>query len=151
MKPIIFPVLMALVSPSSAMGQTRPTDGVIIAETNSTMLVKMTSSVNSSTSKVGDLVTGTLIDPRNLRGDIVEGRVTRADHAIIAFSFDRLRHNGKVYPFQSQIISVTSSKGNEGRDDLDNRVRIEGVGVIAFGNVTAFNEGAEIRITAFKK
>jgi hypothetical protein len=48
-------------------------------------------------------------------------------------------------------MSITSSKGNEGRDDLDQRVRIEGVGIIAFGTKTALDEGAEVRVTAWKK
>jgi hypothetical protein len=48
-------------------------------------------------------------------------------------------------------VSVTSSKGNEGRDDLDQRIRIEGAGLIAFGIDSALDEGAEVRISAWKK
>ena len=56
-----------------------------------------------------------------------------------------------TWPVQSRIVSVTSSKGNEGRDDLDQRIRIEGVGIIAFGQTTALDEGAEVRMTLWRK
>jgi hypothetical protein len=115
------------------------------------MLVKMTTSISTTSSKPGDVVTGEVIDPRQLRGAVVEGTVDRADHAILSFSFNTVRVGGNAYPIQSKLVSITSSKGNEGRDDLDQRVRIEGVGIIAFGTKTALDEGAEVRVTAWKK
>ncbi|WHU04582.1 hypothetical protein [Sphingomonas sp. NIBR02145] len=123
----------------------------VVSPMNSSMLVKMNTSISSTASKPGDPITGMLIDPRELRGAVIEGKVVRADHAILDFAFDRIIVGGKVIPIQSRIVSLTSSKGNEGRDDLDNRVRIEGVGIIAFGTATAVDEGAEVRITAWKR
>lgn len=122
-----------------------------LADANSSMLVKMTSSMSAATSKVGDPVTGELIDPRELRGAKVEGNVDRADHDILSFSFHTIRIGDKSYPIQSKLVSVTSSRGNEGRDDLDQRIRIEGAGIIAYGVSTALDEGAEVRITAWRK
>lgn len=144
-------LLSALLLSSGALAQEGPAEGPVIAASNSTMLVKMTNSVSSTGSKPGDKVTGILIDPRNLRGATVEGKVIRADHAILNFSFDTLRHEGKTYQMQSRIVSVTSSHGNDGMDDLDQRLRIEGVGIITYGTKTAIDEGAEIRITAWQK
>jgi hypothetical protein len=147
-------ILAALLFPACASAQSNrpPQDPeAAISPANSSMLVKMTSSMSTATSKVGDPVTGVLIDPRPLRGARVEGKITRADNSILNFSFDTIHIDGKTFPIQSRIVSVTSSKGNEGRDDLDNRVRIEGVGSIAFGTASAIDEGAEIRITAWKK
>lgn len=146
-------LLGALLCTSSAFAQTRPAPAneVIVAESNSTMLVKMTTSISSVTSKPGDVVSGVLIDPRNVRGDRVEGRITRADHAILNFSFDTLYHGGRKYEMQSQIVSITSSHGNDGMDDLDQRLRIEGAGIITYGTQTEIHEGAEVRITAWKK
>jgi len=144
-------LLAALLLPCGALAQEGPAEGPVIADSNSTMLVKMTNSVSSTASKPGDKVTGILIDPRQLRGATVEGKVIRADHAILNFSFDTLYFNGKTYPMQSRLVSVTSSKGNDGMDDLDQRLRIEGVGIITYGTKTAIDEGAEIRITAWKK
>jgi hypothetical protein len=134
-----------------AVAQEGPAEKIIIASTNSSMLVKMTTSMSTTTSKVGDAVAGVLIDPRELRGARIEGKVDRADHDILSFSFNTIRINGQVFPIQSRLVSVTSSKGNEGRDDLDQRIRIEGVGIIAFGVNSALDEGAEVRITAWKK
>jgi hypothetical protein len=152
MKKIVL-VVAALLFPTCALAQESRLEGdaAVVAEANSSMLVKMTSSHSTTASKPGDVVEGVLIDPRHLRGDRVTGKVIRADHAILNFSFDTLYHDGKAYPIQSRLISVTSSKGNEGRDDLDNRIRIEGVGIIAFGTASAIEEGAEVRITAWKK
>ena len=150
MKPILI-ALLALVNPSHALAQEGSNERVTIAETNSSMLVKMTSGMSTTSSTVGDRVTGVVIDPVSLRGAEAEGTILRADHGILNFAFDTVRLGGKAYPLQSRILSITSSKGNEGRDDLDQRVRIEGVGIIAFGVSTALDEGAEVRFTAWKK
>jgi len=150
MKPIIL-ILGALLYPTCALAQEGPRGAITIPESNSSMLVKMTTSISTTSSKPGDVVTGEVIDPRQLRGAVVEGTVDRADHAILSFSFNTVRVGGKAYPIQSKLVSITSSKGNEGRDDLDQRVRIEGAGIIAFGTRTALDEGAEVRVTAWKK
>lgn len=146
-------LLGALLFATSAEAQTRRNaeTGPVLAESNSTMLVKMTSDMSSATSKVGDVITGVLIDPVYERGDRVEGHILRADHAILNFAFDTLYHGGKKYEMQSRVISITSSHGNDGMDDLDQRIRIEGAGVIAYGTRTEIHEGAEVRITAWKK
>jgi len=147
-------VLAAALCATGALAQEngREKEGAAaLADANSSMLVKMTSSMSAATSKVGDPVTGELIDPRELRGARVEGTVDRADHDILSFSFHTIWIGDKSYPIQSRLVSVTSSHGNEGRDDLDQRVRIEGAGIIAYGVSTALDEGAEVRITAWKK
>jgi hypothetical protein len=147
----IIPVLAALLCASSASGQYRATERFAPAEANSSFLVKMSSSMSTTSSKVGDVITGEVIDPVPARGGKVEGVVDRADHAILGFSFHTLRLDGKTWPVQSRIVSITSSAGNEGRDDMDQRVRIEGAGIIAFGTATALDEGAEVRLTVWKR
>jgi len=44
-----------------------------------------------------------------------------------------------------------SSKGNAGQDDLGQRIRIAGGGLIAYGITIAVDEGAEIRFVAWEK
>ena len=144
-------ILLTLLCASSAFAQPRPREPFALAERNSSFLVKMASSMSTISSKVGDVVSGEVIDPVSARGGRVEGTVERADHAILAFSFHSLQLDGKTYPVQSRIVSITSSAGNEGRDDMDQRVRIEGVGIIAYGTSTARDEGAEVRLTRWKK
>jgi hypothetical protein len=43
-----------------------------------------------------------------------------------------------------------SSKGNAGQDDLGQRFRMDGGGIIAYGTASAIDEGAEIRFTAWE-
>ena len=150
MKPSIL-ILMILICASSTLAQPRQREKFVPAEANSSFLVKMSSSISTTGSKVGDTISGEVIDPVNARAGKVEGRIERADHAILGFTFHTLRLNGQTWPVQSRIVSVTSSKGNEGRDDLDQRIRIEGVGIIAFGQTTALDEGAEVRMTLWRK
>ncbi len=151
MKKAMFVLAVAFCA-TSAVAQENAKDGAAaLANANSSMLVKMTSSMSAATSKVGDPVTGELIDPRELRGARVEGTVDRADHDILSFSFSTIRIGDKSYPIQSKLVSITSSRGNEGQDDLGQRIRIEGAGIIAYGISTALDEGAEVRITAWKR
>jgi hypothetical protein len=150
MRSIILLLICAFCA-SSAFAQPRVREKFVLAETNSSFLVKMNTSMSTTSSKVGDAITGQVIDPVSARGGKVEGIVDRADHAILGFSFHTLRLDGKTYPVQSRIVSLTSSAGNEGRDDLDNRVRIEGAGIIAYGTAVAVNEGAEVRLTIWRK
>jgi hypothetical protein len=144
-------ILLTLLCASSALAQPGARAPFALAETNSSFLVKMNSSMSTTSSKVGDVITGQVIDPVSARGGEVQGKVDRADHAILAFSFDTLRLDGKTYDVQSRIVSITSSAGNEGQDDKGQRVRIEGVGIIAYGTATALDEGAEVRLTVWKK
>ncbi|GAA4006000.1 hypothetical protein [Sphingomonas humi] len=146
-----FLLTLPLLCAAPAFAQEGPLANPEIAASNSSFLIKMNTSISTTNSKVGDRVSGEVIDPPQLRGAVAEGKVDRADHAILGFSFETLRVQGQDFPIQSRLVSITSSKGNEGRDDLDQRVRIEGVGIIAFGTRSALDEGAEVRITAWKR
>jgi hypothetical protein len=150
MKRIIL-VFIALLYPSCAFGLEARDAEAVVAASDSSFLVKMTSSISTTSSKPGDVITGEVIDPGELRGAMVEGGIERADRAILSFSFQTLRLGGKTFPIQSRLVSITSSKGNEGQDDLGQRVRIEGVGIIAYGVTTALDEGAEVRLSVWKK
>ena len=124
MKKTIF-LLAAALCATGAFAQDNAKEGAAaLSDANSSMLVKMTSSMSATTSKVGDPVTGELIDPRELRGAKVEGTVDRADHDILSFSFHTISIGDKRYPIQSRLVSITSSRGNEGQDDLGQRIRI---------------------------
>ena len=59
--------------------------------------------------------------------------------------------DGKIYPFKSRVTGVVSSRGNAGQDDLGQRIRLVGGGIIAYGTTTAINEGAEIYFIAWKE
>jgi hypothetical protein len=138
-----------VVSALVACGEEAPANAISLAGPNSNFLVKLTSGVSAKTSKVGDKITAVVIVPRDLRGGRVSGTVQRADHAIVRFAFDTVEFRGKTLRLDSELTSVVSSKGNAGQDDLQQRVRIDGGNVIAYGVTTAIDEGAEIRFTAW--
>ncbi|HEU4961557.1 MAG TPA: hypothetical protein VFT56_14270 [Sphingomonas sp.] len=149
MKTIIL-TLIALLYASCALALGGPGDASPVAASNSGVLVKMTSGMSSTASKPGDVLTGEIIDPVSLRGARLQGTVDRADHSILKFSFQTLSVDGKSYPVQSQLTSIVNSKGDEGKDDLDQRIRIDG-GIIAYGTATALDEGAEVHMSIWKK
>lgn len=147
MKTIILPIIATLCAvPASAQSGTSP-----IAATNSDALLKMTSGMSTTSSKPGDPVTGEFIDPVSLRGATIKGRIDRADHSILQFSIQSVTVDGKTYPVQSKLVSIVNSKGVEGKDDLDQRIRIDGGGIIAYGTASSLDEGAEVNMSIWKK
>jgi hypothetical protein len=143
--------LGALLYASCAFAQAGPGDRPPLADSNSGLLAKMTSSMTATASKPGDVVTAEVIDPVPLRGAHMEGNIERADHSVLQFSFHTMRLGGRSYPIESRLQAIASSKGNEGQDDLNQRVRIDGGSIIAYGVTTALEEGAELRLSVWKK
>ncbi|MDI1251090.1 MAG: hypothetical protein PSV13_19670 [Lacunisphaera sp.] len=142
--------LIVLFCAAVLRGETAPPAPIVITGPSSNFLIKMTSSVSTTASKPGDPVTGVIIVPVELRGGRVEGTVLRADNAILRFAFHTVKFNGRTLKIQSEVTSVVSSKGNAGQDDLGQRVRMDGGGIIAYGTASAIDEGAEIRFTAWE-
>lgn len=126
-------------------------DDIAIAGRNSNFLVKLTTSMSAESSNPGDVITGIVINPRPLRGGTVEGTIERADRSFLNFKFHSVEFDGKTYPFDSDLTAVVSSKGIAGQDDLGQRIRLAGGGVIAYGTTTAINEGAEIHFVAWEE
>jgi hypothetical protein len=124
--------------------------GIDLSGPNSNFLVKLTSSMGAEASEPGDPVTGVVIAPVPLRGGRVEGTIDRADRSFLDFSFHTVHFEGKSLPIESEVTSVVSSKGNLGRDDLGQRIRVAGGEVIAYGNTTAIDEGAEVRFVGWE-
>jgi hypothetical protein len=123
--------------------------GLDFSGANGNFLVKLTSTVSAEASEPGDAVTGVVIAPVPLRGGTVTGTIERADRSFLAFSFHTVHFAGASYPIESEVTSVVSSRGNLGRDDLDQRIRVQGGEIVAYGTTTAINEGAEIRFVAW--
>jgi len=142
--------LVTLFCAAALWGETAAPAKIPLTGVNAGFLVKLTSSMNAATSKVGDPVTGVVILPVVMRGGRVEGTVDRADHAILHFSFHVLKFKGDTWHMESQLSGIVSSKGNAGQDDLGQRVRMDGGGVIAYGTTTAIDEGAEIRFVGWE-
>lgn len=148
MKTLILLCVLSLGLLGRAVGATPAP--IVLTGRNSSFLVKMTSTMSAATSKPGDRITAVIINPVPLRGGRVEGVVDRADHAILHFRFTALQFAGQTVTFDSELVGVVSSKGNAGQDDLGQRVRLDGGGIIAYGRTTAIEEGAEIRFVAWQ-
>jgi hypothetical protein len=142
--------IIAIFCTAALWGETVSPDKITLTGKNSNFLIKLTSSLNAATSKPGDPVTGVVILPLAARGGRVVGRVDRADHCILKFSFQTMTYKDKAWQLHSELTSVVSSKGNAGQDDLGQRVRLDGGGVIAYGVTTAIDEGAEIRFVGWE-
>jgi hypothetical protein len=146
--------LAGLLCSTAGLAQPSPGERVSISGPNTGILAKLSGTIGASSSKPGDLVKGEVVDPVALRGAEIEGRVGRADHDIIEFSFHTLRLGRQSWAIQSKLMSVTSARGTEGQDDLGQRVRIEGAagaGIIAYGETTRLDDGAELRLTIWEK
>lgn len=150
MKTIILTALVSLVA-APAIAQSGTTGTSPIAPVNSDALIKMTSGMSTTTSKPGDPFTGEIIDPVSLRGATLKGQIDRADHSILKFSIQSITVGGKTYPVQSRLISIVNSKGIEGKDDMDQRIRIDGGGIIAYGTASSLDEGAEVNMSIWKR
>jgi Zn-dependent M16 (insulinase) family peptidase len=134
-----------------ATGEESTDSGIITSGPDHHFLVKLTSSMSTQDNNPGDAVTGMLIMPTSLRGGLVEGTITRADRSFLRFSFHTVIFDGKSYPIETVITGVVSSKGNVGQDDLRQRIRVAGGGIIAYGTEAAIDEGAEIYLVAWDK
>lgn len=150
MKTIIL-TAVAILWTASALAQAGAADANPVAATDSHVLIKVTSGMNTTSSKPGDPFTGEIINPVALRGATLNGRIDRADHSIMHFSILSLTVSGKTFPVQSRLISIVNSKGDEGKDDLDQRIRIEGGGIIAYGTASSLDEGSEINMSLWQK
>ncbi|MCX6631454.1 MAG: OmpA family protein, partial [Candidatus Solibacter sp.] len=75
-------------------------------------------------SRQGDLISGRVVTPAHLAGDLVEGRITESrsgaklgGQSAFSFTFDTLRHGGAAIPISSQFRSAVNSKGKANVDE----------------------------------
>ncbi len=92
--------------------------------------VELMNSVGTDTSRKGDLISGRVLSPPQLQGDIVEGKVTESKsgaklggQSAFSFSFDTLRHGGSAIAINSQLKSAMNSKGQANVDEEGRVVR----------------------------
>ncbi|MGJ5818327.1 OmpA family protein [Paludibaculum fermentans] len=99
--------------------------------------VELMNQIGTDTSRKGDLISGRVIAPPQLQGDVVEGRITESrsgaklgGKSVFSFTFDTLRHGGSAIQISSQFKSAINSKG---RQDVDEEGRIvkRGTGNVA--------------------
>jgi hypothetical protein len=78
--------------------------------------IRLLDAVSTESSRIGDSVRARVLWPEALKGDILEGKVHYSrkggklkGDAVLAFSFNRLLHEGRVIPIKSFIRSVISN------------------------------------------
>lgn len=133
-----FLVLAAAILAALPGGQTVPKD--------TRLLVKLNDSLDSRTSRPGQKIRAVVIAPVSLRGGRLEGVLEEVAQARLRFTFHTLRLPAQTVSVRTELTGVVNSKGNPGRDDLDQPVRIEQGAMISAGSATAIHEGAELRL-----
>jgi OmpA-OmpF porin, OOP family len=86
--------------------------------------VELMNQIGTETSRKGDLVSAKVISPANLKGDVVEGKITESTsgaksrgESVLDVDFDILKHNGATTAINSKIKSVGNSKGQVNVDE----------------------------------
>lgn len=99
--------------------------------------IELMNQIGTDTSRKGDMISGRVLSPAPLQGDIVEGKITESKsgaklggQSAFSFSFDTLRHNGAAIAITSQFKSATNSKGKANVDEEGRMVR-RGTGNVA--------------------
>ena len=89
--------------------------------------VELMNGVGTGSSHKGDLVSGRVISPAALQGDVVEGKVVNVEQgsgkAVLKLSFETLRHGGQAVAISSEIQSIANSKGQVDLDENGNAIR----------------------------
>lgn len=92
--------------------------------------VSLVTPLSTAANHKGDVVTGRVLQPQSLQGDLVQGHVTEAKsgnkihgEAALNFNFDTLFHAGQAVPISSSITSLANSKGQENVDEEGRVVR----------------------------
>ncbi|MGC4048221.1 MAG: OmpA family protein [Paludibaculum sp.] len=99
--------------------------------------VELMNQIGTDTSRKGDLISGRVLSPPQLQGDILEGRITESQSgaklggkSVFSFTFDVLRHAGAAIPITSQFKSAINSKGKQNVDE-EGRIVRRGTGNVA--------------------
>jgi len=89
--------------------------------------VELMNGMSTSSSHKGDLISGRVLSPAGLQGDIVEGKVSNVQQgggkAVLKFSFETLRHAGQAVPISSEVRSIANSQGQADVDENGNVIR----------------------------
>jgi hypothetical protein len=79
--------------------------------------VRLLDAISTESSRAGDSVRARVLSPEVLKGDVLEGKIHYCrkggklkGNAVLAFSFNRLLHQGRVIAIKSFIRSVMSSE-----------------------------------------
>jgi len=110
------PVLAGSLRPFSSLSM-----GFSLVEENSPregeFRIRLLDAISTESNRAGDSVRARVLAPETLKGDVLEGKIhycrkggkLKGD-AVLAFSFNRLLHQGRVISIKSYIRSVISNE-----------------------------------------
>ena len=85
------------------------------------LTVQLNNPVTLASAHTGDAIAAQVTTPDALRGDTIQGKVTRVStaggQAVLQFTFDSLAHSGMLVPVTAMIQGAANSKGQPGLDD----------------------------------
>jgi hypothetical protein len=97
---------------------------------NTDFRVKLLGPLSTQTSRKGDKITAQVLSPEEFSGAILEGKVTEVKgsgkikgESVLNFTFETLNVGNEVIPVESQVKSVTNSKGQPNVDEEGRMVR----------------------------
>jgi hypothetical protein len=130
-------VLLVMLAAALAFGQPR------------SYLVKLSTPVNSKTSKSGDPIRAAIISPESLLNGYIEGTVEKTaskPNGILVLRFTRLLYKGKSTPLKTELIDWVNSKGHKSVDDEERAVTLEKGELRTAGPELWLDEGSELRV-----
>jgi len=114
-----------------------------------TYLVKLSTPVNSKTSKVGDSIRAAMISPETLLNGYLEGeleKVSSTPGGALVLRFDRLVYKGEATLLQTELVDWVNSKGHKSVDDEERPVTLENGELRTTDSELWLDEGAELRV-----
>ena len=123
LNPIVGLVAAALIQPmfaGSLRSYSSLSTGFALVDENTAMQgefrIRLLDAISTESNHAGDSVRARVLSPEALKGDVLEGKIhycrkggkLKGD-AVLAFSFNRLLHAGRVIPIKSYIRSVISN------------------------------------------
>lgn len=97
------------------------------------LLIELQSSLSTDASQPGDRFQARVVDPRDVAGAIIEGRVTRVKRAgkvkgaaELQLSFDTIRVNNSTMGFKADVIAIVDNGNSDESGTVDSEGGVKG-------------------------
>jgi hypothetical protein len=140
-------VLVRRAGPPAAQQTSAAQTPAITFGERSRMVVKINTGMNTKTSRAGDRIRAVVMSNPGQCG-YINGVIEEAAGGRLRVRFDTMEFRGVTFPIRTEVNGVTSSKGDIGKDDFQQPVRVEAGTIVVSGPALALEEGGELRMTA---
>jgi hypothetical protein len=119
---------------NSAQSGNYPTSGPLSIPRNAMLLIELQSGLSTDDSQRGDRFQARVIDPRELEGSIIEGRVTRVKRAgkvkgtaELQLSFETIRTpDGRTTAFNADVVEIVDMGNRDDSGTVDSEGGVKG-------------------------